>query len=155
MPPTNPLIEALPPTNPLIKALPPTNPLIEALPPTNPLIEALPATTSLIEALPPTNPLIEALPPTNPLIEALPATTPLIEAPPPATLTQSSMKSTKSKVLESIIISQSLYDAMLRVLRDEGLRSLYGHDTLILLTILVQYRKYEVSCPAILYCVAP
>lgn len=52
-------------------------------------------------------------------------------------------------LLEYIMINSQLFDSCVRLLSDPTLRGLYGHDVVILLTLLVNYRKYETANPYI------
>lgn len=51
-------------------------------------------------------------------------------------------------ILEYIMIN-SLFDSLLRLLSDPILRAQYGHDVVILLTLIVNYRKYDAANPYI------
>lgn len=52
-------------------------------------------------------------------------------------------------LLEYIMINSQLFESFVRLLSDPTLRGLYGHDVVILLTLLVNYRKYETTNPFI------
>lgn len=52
-------------------------------------------------------------------------------------------------LLEYMMMNSQLFDSFVRLLSDPTLRGLYGHDVVILLTLLVNYRKYETTNPFI------
>lgn len=52
-------------------------------------------------------------------------------------------------LLEYIMINSQLFESCVRLLSDPTLRGLYGHDIVILLTLLVNYRKQETANPFI------
>lgn len=50
-------------------------------------------------------------------------------------------------ILLEYIMMNSLFDSLIRLLSDPTLRAQHGHDVVILLTLLVNYRKYEATNP--------
>lgn len=52
-------------------------------------------------------------------------------------------------LLEYIMINSQIFDSCVRLLSDPTLRAIHGHDVVILLTLLVNYRKYEAANPYI------
>lgn len=50
-------------------------------------------------------------------------------------------------VLFEYLMMHSLFDAFVRLLSDPTFRIQHGHDIVILLTILVNYRKHEATNP--------
>lgn len=52
-------------------------------------------------------------------------------------------------IIEYIMLNSQIFDSCVRLLSDPTLRSLHGHDVVILLTLLVNYRKYEAANPYI------
>lgn len=44
----------------------------------------------------------------------------------------------------------SLFDSLIRLLSDPTMRGNYGHDVVVLITMLVNYRKYEETNPYII-----
>lgn len=50
-------------------------------------------------------------------------------------------------VLFEYLMMHSLFDAFVRLLSDPTFRTQHGHDIVILLTILVNYRKHEATNP--------
>ena len=52
-------------------------------------------------------------------------------------------------LIEYIMLNSQLFDSFVRLLRDPTLRGHHGHDVVILLTLLVNYRKYETANPYI------
>lgn len=50
-------------------------------------------------------------------------------------------------ILIEYLIVHSQFDAFINLLRDSSLRAKHGHDVVILLTILVNYRKHEATNP--------
>lgn len=52
-------------------------------------------------------------------------------------------------LLEYIMLHSQMFESFVRLLSDPTLRGLYGHDVVILLTLLVNYRKYETTNPFI------
>ena len=55
----------------------------------------------------------------------------------------------EQNILLEYIIGNTIFDTFVLLLSDPILRGLYGHDVVILLTLLVNYRKYETANPYI------